>query len=635
MFYRRVAGLRTSVGALGAIAILVCGAGCDSGKGNPAGTGGAGGGGAGGSGVRAPQTLTILHTNDIHSHLMGHSPEVDYSPATLNDDTTVGGMARLVTAINAAKATAAAAAKPVLLLDSGDFTMGTLFEFLETQKAPELLFMQSLGYDATTIGNHELDWTPHGLAGILSAAVTGGVTIPILASNMKFSASDAGDDELEALAGAGVIQKKLVKTVGTLKVGFFGLLGADAVTVTPQVAPLTFDPIATAAAAAVADLRQNDKVDLVIALSHSGISSTGTGEDAGLAQSVPGIDIIISGHTHETLAQPVKVGDTWIVNAGAYSQFVGEMQLTVTPAATAGGIATLTVDDYKLVTLDDSIVGDTGTQQVIDAYIGGLDAALTPLTGLSYKKVLASTTTDLTLPTYAEATVGDLVTDAYRAVSAAVQPTDPPLVAVEANGQLRSPVAKGKTGQIWFADLFRVTPIGIGPNAIPGYPLVTFYLNAKDIASGLELGAAPEALPDQYFLQLSGIKVRYDMTKPLFNRVAALSLSTAAGDVPLVLGDVTTCYKVVATNYVAGLLGVVKTFTGGLLSVNAKDKDCATLVDPTTRFVDADPVTAGVQELKHWQAVAKYVTGLPDTNADGIPDVPAAYGAVQGRITKQ
>ena len=193
----------------------------------------------------------------------------------------------------------------MLLLDAGDFMMGTLFELLATTASPELAMMHALGYDATTIGNHELDWTPHGLAGILQAAVTNDVTFPILSSNMKFSAADPGDDELAALASAGVIQPKLVKMVGGLKVGFFGLLGANAAQVTPQAAPLTFDPIDVAAARMVKELRETDQVDLVIALSHSGIDHDGQGEDAVLAAKVPGIDIIISGHTHETLAQPV------------------------------------------------------------------------------------------------------------------------------------------------------------------------------------------------------------------------------------------------------------------------------------------------------------------------------------------
>src|SRR6516164_8704689 len=71
-----------------------------------------------------PQKLVILHTNDIHSHLMGFAPEADYTPATLNDDMTKGGMARLAAAIGAAKASAAASNTPVLLLDAGDFMMG-------------------------------------------------------------------------------------------------------------------------------------------------------------------------------------------------------------------------------------------------------------------------------------------------------------------------------------------------------------------------------------------------------------------------------------------------------------------------------------------------------------------------------
>jgi 5'-nucleotidase len=577
-----------------------------------------------------PQKLLILHTNDIHSHLMGFAPEIDYTPASPNDDATRGGVARLATAIGAAKTSAAADGTPVLLLDAGDFMMGTLFEFLATTASPELAMMRALGYDATTIGNHELDWTPHGLAGILNAAVTNNATIPILSSNMHFSTSDPADDDLAALAGAGVIQPKLVKMVGGLKVGFFGLIGANAVQVTPQAAPLTFDPIAVAAARMVQELRETDEVDLVVALSHSGIDHTGQGEDAVLAAAVPGIDIIISGHTHDTLAQPARVGSTLIVTAGAYTAYLGELALTVTPSGTPGAPpASVTVDSYKLLNIDDTITGDPAIQIAVDRTIAGVDTALAP-SGLAYKQVVAKTPADLPLPGGQEAPVGNLVTDAYRMIAAAVQPTDPPALAVEANGSLRGPIIAGKTGTVWFADLFRVTPLGIGPDQIPGYPLVTFYLNAKDIRSGLELGGAPEVVPGDFFLQVSGLKVEYDMSKPLFGRVSSLTL----GSQPLDLNDTTTCYKVVTTSYVAGLLGAVESLTENLLQVAAKDADCMTLVDPTTRFVDADPATAGVQELKQWQAVLKYVTNLPDADGDGVPDVPAAYAAPQGRIVE-
>ena len=587
----------------------------------------------------APQKLVILHTNDIHSHLMGWAPEADYTPASPNDDATRGGMARLASAIGGAKAAAAEAGTPALLLDAGDFMMGTLFEFLATQASPELTLMHALGYDATTIGNHELDWTPRGLAGILNAAVTRGATVPILASNLHFSATDPADDELAALGAAGVIQTKLIKTVGTsggsrgLKVGFFGLLGANAVQVTPQSRPLMFDPIDVAAARMVQELRETDKVDLVIALSHSGIEHDGQGEDAALAAKVPGIDVIISGHTHDFLEQPVRVGGTIIVTAGSYTAFLGELALTVTPSGTPGAQPAVKIDSYTLRPIDDKIPGDPTTQGAIDAYIAGLDTSLAS-SGLGYKKVLASTAADLPLPDRREAPVGNLVTDAYRTVTAALQPSDPPAIAVEANGALRAPILAGKTGKIWFADLFRVTPLGIGPDQIPGYSLVTFYLNAKDIRSGLELGGAPEVVPGEFFLQVSGLKVAYDMSRPLFGRVSSLKLVTPGGEQALDVNDTTTCYKVVTISYVAGLLGAVESLTSKLLKVQAKDKDCTTLVDPTARFVDADPAKDGVQELKHWQAVLKYVTGLPDATGDGVPDVPAPYAAPQGRIVQ-
>ncbi|HVY36361.1 MAG TPA: bifunctional metallophosphatase/5'-nucleotidase [Polyangia bacterium] len=592
----------------------------------------AGCGGSGSTPAATPQKLTILHTNDLHSHLMGKSPEADYTPATPGDDQTTGGFARLATAIGGARAAAAAAGRQVLLLDAGDFMMGSLFEIISTRAAAELSMMNALGYDATTIGNHELDWTPAGLAGILQAATASGPTVPIVASNMNFSDSSADDDGLQALAAAGVIQTKLIKTVGTLKIGIFGLLGAEAASVTPQAAPLTFDPIATAAARMVDDLRNKDKVDVVIALSHSGIYSDGTGEDAVLAQAVPGIDVIVSGHTHDTLTQPKQIGSTWIVTAGKYGENLGQLQLSVTKGAKPGDPATVVLDGaYVLQPMDDSVPGDATTQTAVETYIGAVDTAL-QAASLTYRSPVAETSADLGLPAFAEAPIGNLVADAYLNVTGALQPAAPPVMGFEANGQIRSDLQKGKTGVVWFADLFRVLPDGIGPDQNPGYPLVTFYLNAADVLSGLEFDAASDVVGNDFFLQVAGLSITYDMSRPVFGRITGASVKTAAGVVPLDRTDTTTCYKVVSTNFVAGLLGVVKAQTGGVLQVVPKAADCTTVVDPTMNLVDRDPTTAPVEELKDWQALLKYVGSFPDTDGNGLPNIPAAYAMPQMRI---
>ena len=592
-------------------------------------------GGTGGGGNSAAKKLMILHTNDLHSHLMGFGPEQDYTPLTTDDDVTVGGVARLTTAILETRTPAEKAEEGTLVLDAGDFMMGTLFELLGTSATPELQFMKTARYDAITLGNHEFDWTPAGLAGILAAAQANGIKVPIVASNTQFSDDDERDDELAALAKAGAIQTKLIKTTGGLKVGIFGLLGADAAQVTPMAAPVTFEAIGTAAARMVTELREEDGVDLVIALSHSGIYANGQGEDRELAKAVPGIDVIVSGHTHDSLKEPVHEGDTLIVTAGSYGRFLGELNLSVTPAATAGGKATVKVDSYTLHDIDDSIAGFESTQNLVEeVYIAGIDSALADA-GLGYRNVVATTETDLAFPEYAEAPVGNLVADAYRTVCAQLEPDDPPAIGFDANGQIRASIDKGETGEVWFADLFRVVPLGIGPDQKPGFPLVTYYLNASDITSGLELGAAQEALSNDFFLQVSGLKVEFDPTRPLFGRVTKVSLVTDAGEEELDPSDTDTCYKVVSTSYVAGLLGVVEDFTDGLLAVRAKDDDCKTLVDPTTRFVDADPATKGTQELKQWQALLGYVSAFPDTDDDDVPNIPAVYGAVQGRIIEQ
>ncbi len=592
------------------------------------------GGGSGGSAATGGDKLVILHTNDLHSHLTGFGPEADYTPLTPNDDDTVGGVARLAAEIAAARTRAATKNEPVLLLDAGDFMMGSLFEFLATTATPELSFMQAAGYDATTLGNHEFDWTPLGLAGMLQAATTNGVTVPIIASNMVLSDTDSGDDGLAALSQAGVVKTKLVKTVGGLKVGIFGLLGSNAALVTPQAAPVTFEDIKVASARMVSELRETDKVDLVIALSHSGINQDGTGEDADLAKAVTGIDVIVSGHTHDFLTQPVKVGNTIIVTAGSYGQYLGELELSVTPAS-AGGQPTVTVGGYTLNPIDDSITGSSDTQAAVDQYIGGIDQALAS-SGLAYEAVVAQTEGDLPLQDFGEAPIGNLVTDAYRATVSALQPDDPPVIAFDANGSLRAPIQAGKTGDVWLSDLFRVVPLGIGPDTQPGFPLVTYYLNAADIMAGLELSGGRNVAeePKDYFLQLSGLKLEVDPSPsaPFLSRVKKASLVVGKDEVTLDPTDTETCYKIVSTSYVAGLLGLVESVTGGLLSVSAKDSDCKTLVDPTTRYVDADPTKKGVQELKQWQALLGYVSMLDDSDGDGVPNIPAAYTMPQGRI---
>jgi 5'-nucleotidase len=595
--------------AMGAVTAMLAGS-CGSGSKNPPPDGGD-------TGAQTFKVI-LLQTNDIHSNLEGHDAVLDYTPATTGDDQTVGGISRLATRVAAERA--AAGDTPVMLLDSGDFLMGTAFEFVMTPDAAELQEMQALNYDAITLGNHEFDWTPSGLFLILTAAYrTHNVTLPIVASNMKLDPSQAG-------SLAGQVQTftvpKLVKTLPNgLKVGIIGLLGRNAAQVAPTAAPFTFDPIATTAAAMVAELRNQDHVDLVIALSHSGINQAGMGEDADLAASVPGIDVILSGHTHDALTTAVTVGKTVITQTGRYGEHLGKLALTVTRA---GGGTTVALDSYNLLPVDDTIKGDAPTQARVDQYKIDINAKLMPLT--TYGATVAQTSFDV-LTGNGETALGDLVTDAYLTMTAPLFPTDPPVIGIDAAGGLRAKLAKGKTGAIAFADAFNVVPLGIGPDTLPGYPLVTFYLNASDIRSGLELAAAGEVVGGDFVIQASGLTAHYDMTKAPFQRITSLKI----GDTTVGLDDTTPCFRIVTTLYVGSLLPVVGSVSSGMRAVAPKLKDCSTVItDMTQQVVYTTGAGNATAELKAWEAFLSYLTSLPRTG--GVPAMPSIYMAPQRRI---
>src|SRR5678815_4221236 len=176
---------------------------------------------------RMKKTFTILHTNDMHSAFIGMGPSSDYTPFTLNDDTTRGGYARLASLI-ATRRKARAADGPVLTLDAGDFSMGTAFAAATRETGSELQLMSRMGYDATTFGNHEFDLGPDGLGKAIDVARKAGRLPAVLSSNSDFGANDPTLTDLQRLAKQGVIRQHLVIERGGIRFGLFGVLGKEA-----------------------------------------------------------------------------------------------------------------------------------------------------------------------------------------------------------------------------------------------------------------------------------------------------------------------------------------------------------------------------------------------------------------------
>jgi 5'-nucleotidase len=581
---------------------------------------------AGSAVTAAERSFTLLHTNDWQSRLLGFGPNNEYTPATTGDDDTVGGVARLATLL--AQRRAAAGNEPLLLLDAGDFTMGTLFHTLARETGSELQLLSELGYDSVTLGNHEFDFRPAGLAAMISAAhqAKGDALVPLLASNMRFSAEDSGDDSLQAHVEAGRILPYRLIERGGIRFGVFGLLGNDAVAVSPMMAPLTFaDPLETARAT-VAKLRE-EGAEVVILLSHMGISqqddNSWRGEDVELLEQVPGIDVVIGGHSHTALPQPILVDGTRpVVQAGSEIQYLGELRMSI------GEDGKVRMRDYRLLPVDDRTPGDPGITAQVEGFKAQVEARVLAPRGYRFDQPLAKVDQRLGRD-FSEQALANLVTDALRSSVGAD-------LAFTGNGTLRDDLIKGRHGVQSVSDLFRIAPLGIGQfDDEPGYPMIKAYLSAREIKSLLEvLLLAYHLRSDSYYPRVSGLRFSYNPWRVPFDRVSRIEIGDAERGYRELALDDTHLYSIAATSYVGSFTWLVPELTKGLLDLVPKDAEGRPLARIEDAIVDQDPARDGVQELKEWQALLDHIRRLPDVDGDGLADIPTTGAAAEARMLR-
>jgi len=598
------------------------------------------------------KTFTILHTNDMHASFIGMGPSADYTPFTLNDDTTRGGYARLASLI--AQRTAERKEEgPVLVLDAGDYSMGTAFSAATRETGGELHLMGKMGYDATTFGNHEFDLGPAGLGKSIVAAVKAGRIPAVLAANTSFSGSDASLANLQALSLKGVIRRYTVIERGGLRFGIFGSLGKEAMIYTSGGATTFADPTA-AAKEVVKILRETEKVDVVIALSHGGLEkgadgSYHDGEDVRLARDVPRIDVVISGHSHTELNEAIIVnGHTPVVQTGKESRNLGELVIALDGNK-------LSVTSYRLLPIDDSIAGDKAIAAEIEQLKQSVSAAAFASRGYSVDQPLAIAPRDLP-NTYTDIAAGtllaNLVTDSFRAATKAN-------IGFTANGMMRAGISRGKTGVVKVYDVFTVAPIGSGVvDPTPGSTLVTGYFNGQDLKNLLEFLLIDNAAhPGEYFPRASGMRFRYDTSRPKFDVVTAIEL----GDLDRgykaidISGKDARLYSLTCPLMLGPIIVAIPKYTKGKLALVPKKKDGTPLksrVDalemprensgyllPPPGTTDPASVDTAVGkhaglEIKEWQAIMDHLCNLPVKNKGELPIIPVDERANEVRAIK-
>ena len=537
--------------------------GCSSDDANPApndGTGGTGGEDAGtDSGDEIDgKRLVVLFTSDEHSHIFAFGPELDDWPLATEagSGSLVGGIARRATILNRERQAALEAGKDVLTLSSGDNNMGALPHIAFETGALDYRVLFSLGYAATTLGNHEFDFGPQALANAINAAKEAEQLPPIVATNIYFDDEDPADDALAALVGEGddkpIQRYRVLETDNGIKVGLIGYMGVNASYVAKTKGPVRFSERTVDEAdhsnqdvvlpklyedlqPYVDKLRDDEKVDVVIALSHAGVlnpSNPETSEDYAIAANVSGIDLIISGHEHQSDPTPIVVKnaksgrDVVIVNGSSYGRHVGRIELIipedgskpVTFDTTTQALLPVTdkeIPDATFGPLLESLIGNVESADMVDGQswlrrllsrvTGGPIESTKP--GDLYFYPLAKTNFDLPK----DHSMLFLTADAMLAATADIAPAQ---IAIQSNGVVRSGIFKGKTGVVSAADAFAVLPLGSSPvDGTIGYPLVRAYLNAFYLRAVFEFASAQGPINSQYDLASGGLLVEYDCSR--------------------------------------------------------------------------------------------------------------------------
>ncbi len=452
--------------------------------------------------------LTILHTNDHHGHFM------KYNPYPVMD---VGGMAAQSTLVNIVRSEVEKAGDYVMLLSAGDTNTG-IPESDMLDAEPDIKLMNMLGYDAMTLGNHEFDNSREVLLKQQEWA-----EFPFLSANAV--KKDSGEPLVEAY---------IIKEFDGLKVAIFGLTieNTPVLTLPENTADLEFKDVIETAKELVPKLQE--EADIVVALTHIGFREEGgagnvTG-DFKLAAEVPGIDVIVGGHTHTKVTEAKVVGDTVIVQAGAYSDYVGRLNLAIDSDADK-----VTEYSYKLVPVnmkkrvsfndkryymyvDKGYIEDREILEVAAPYTEQADELLSQPVGEAVVALVGGRKESRSQ----ETNLGNLVTDAMQAKTGAD-------IAFQNGGGIRADIAPGT---VTYRNILTVQPFG--------NTLVLLDMTGQQVMDVLNYAATIES-GSGAFLHVAGLKWT-------LNRANKAAENVMVGDVPI---DPQKTYKVVTNNFMA------------------------------------------------------------------------------------
>ncbi len=436
-------------------------------------------------------SLTILHTNDTHSH---HEP----------NNSGDGGAARQAAVVKQIRSEA----EHVLLLDGGDRFTGTLFH-QQYRGQDSVQIMNAIAYDGMTLGNHEFDDGDETLARFID-----GVNFPVVNANVDFS---------QSTVLAGKVPPYAVLEVADQQIGIIGLVTPDTPTISSPGADLVFNADLVGATQAVVDELTQQGVNKIILVTHIGLES-----DREVAAGTRGVDVIVGGHSHSLLGNayvasvaeyPVVVNDldgapVYIVQAGEYDQYLGRLNVTFDAAGLVTAAAGDTILLSRYITPDPEVA----------AMVAELAAPIEELKATPVGETNVFLVGDRAVCRVAECNLGNLLTDAMRAATHAQ-------IAITNGGGIRSnvPVGEPTPAELALAEPMQVT-LGDVLTILPfGNLTATFSLQGSDVIAALENGVSQAENGAGRFPQVSGIHYTWDGSKEAGSRIVSVEVEDAHG----------------------------------------------------------------------------------------------------------
>ncbi len=406
------------------------------------------------------ERITILHVNDFHGRLF---PYVDKA---INPEKPVGGAAYLAAMIKAERERNPEGA---VLLSAGDMFQGTPDSNLFFGR-PVLDFMNAVRFDAMTLGNHEFDWGREVLDGIIRDA-----RFPILSANIV----KPDGKSMTGTRAYVIIRKK------GINIAVIGLT-------TPKIAymvnakfvkDLNIMEPESVLAPLIKEVKERG-AHLVLLLTHLGFEY-----DRRLASTMDGIDVIVGGHSHTVVNQPVTVGKTTIVQAGYNGTCLGVLDLLFEKKTGKVTVMAAEHGELRVVSASPGDRFDEDVARMVDTYHEKIRD--------KFQEVVGETGVDLRRQTDGESNLGNLITDAMRQIAKTE-------IGLCNNGGMRADIPKGK---ITMEQIFTVLPFD--------NVLVTMDMKGADI---LELLEGNPGI-GKGMLQVSGLQITYDLKRPAGSRV--------------------------------------------------------------------------------------------------------------------